>query len=105
MKYGPRKTEKLLAQAKVFRSEAQLSWREIARRLGVDRDWIENHRHKLEGVEQGRILAIPKNDTDTMLAKITAMRAQKMTWKTIGAALGIDWMKLYSMHRYRSART
>lgn len=100
MKYGPRKTASLLAQAKVIRTEEQLSWREIAERIGVEAYWLQLHKRKLEDVKTGRIVAIPKDDLDQTLAKIKAMREQKATWKTIGKTLGGDWLKLYRSYRH-----
>lgn len=83
-----------------MRTEEQLSWREIAVHLGVDPYWLLRHKRKLEDVQEGRILAIPKEDLDQTLAKIKALRDQKATWKTIAQTLGGDWLKLYRSYRH-----
>lgn len=105
MKYGPRQTAELLAQAKVIRDEEQLLWRAIADRLGVELDWLMWHKGKIEGAKEGRILAIKKNDMDQTLEKIKAMRERKAPWKTIGETLGVDWLKLYRSYRYHTEGT
>lgn len=102
MKYGPRKTASLLAQAKVMRTEEKLIWRVIAKRLGVEPHWLKRHRYKLEGMPEGRILTIPKTDLDQALAKIKAMREQKVTWETIGETFGLGWLKIYRAYRYHT---
>jgi hypothetical protein len=102
VRYSHRKTAELLAKAKVMRTEEQLSWPEIAGRLGVELGWLNWQKGKIEDFPKGRIVEIPKDDMDETLAKIKAMRDQKMTWKTIGKTLGRDWIKLYSAYRYNT---
>lgn len=102
MRFSHRKTAELLTKAKVMRAEEQLSWPEIAGRLGVELGWLNWQKGKIEDFPKGRIVAIPKDGMDETLAKIKAMRDQKMTWKTIGKTLGGDWMKLYRSYRHHT---
>ena len=93
MRYGPRKSKELVAQALAIRAETGDYWDNIAKQLGVPPGWLSGY---TQGLNKGK----PKGPTPTVataenIARAKALRAQGKSWKQIARELQLqDWQWL-----------
>lgn len=92
MSIGPRQTAKLLLRAYDLRYNEDLTWKEIAKRLGVGYDWLMGHRPLVDSKPDD--LPDLLNSPDP-ITRVQAMRDRRMRWKVIARQLGVDnWQTL-----------
>jgi len=90
MKYGPRKTKELAAQAVKLQSDTGMAWSDVAKQLGVTYPWLMWHTPaagRVVGDRKGPTLRVA---TAAHVERARELRERKVCWKVIGRELGLD---------------
>jgi hypothetical protein len=95
---GPRQTAKLLLRAYDLRYNEDLTWKEIAKRLGVGYYWLMGHRPATDTKPDD--LPDLLNSPDPLM-RVQAMRDRRIRWKVIARQMGVDdWQTLaYALYK------